>query len=59
MEIIIIGLCLWAIALEWELRKRGKTARIVADAIHKVAAGEMVIVKEGDKSAFKKINKEK
>ncbi len=54
MEIpIIIGLCLWAIALELELRERHRAARIVAAAIHMVADGKAKIVKEDGKPVFK------
>lgn len=39
MEIIIIGLCLWAIALEWKLRERDSTVHTLCAVLGFIADG--------------------
>jgi hypothetical protein len=49
---IIIGLCLWAIALELHLRRISKKAYALAVAVNKVADGKARIVRENGHATF-------
>lgn len=50
---IITGLCLWAIALELQLRKRRKIADTLANAIYMAARGKARFTIENGKTTIK------
>lgn len=56
-EIIIIGLCCWAIALERRLRDRDKDVSALCTAIASAADGRAVIVRENNKITIKPVNR--
>ena len=59
MEIIIIGLCLWAIALERRLRQQDETVSAMADCIIWVADGKAKVGRINGAVKVQLINKEK
>jgi hypothetical protein len=59
MKIIIIGLCLWAIALEWKLRRQDEAVEAMTASIIKLADGEAKVFRQGGTIKIQLINKEK
>jgi hypothetical protein len=59
MEIIIIGLALWAIALEWRLRKQDATVSAMAWCFREMADGKAKVARINGAVKVQLINKEK
>jgi hypothetical protein len=58
MEIpIIIGLCLWAIALEYRLRRRDEDVRALSIAIYAVGEGSYRVKLKNNRVVFEPANR--